>query len=255
MNIREFISNLLTRKKHPKISDNEAQFASKISELVGFKIQNIELYREAFSLKNLKNRQSLRKNYERLEFLGDAILGSIISYELFQKYPHKNEGYLTQMKSKIVSRKNLNKVGDRLGLTKLIQNQNLKKDALGQNISGNLLEALIGAIYLDTHYKTCEKVVNKWLLNADEISLLEEKVMSYKSLLLEWSQKHKISIKYETTEEIIPKKGFHFHCIIWVNNEKIAETQATETSKKRAEEKAARITFEMLNAKENERKD
>lgn len=251
MNIREFISNFLTRKKYPKISDNEAQFASKISELVGFKIQNIELYREAFSLKNLKNRNSLRQNYERLEFLGDAVLGSIISYDLFKRYPHKNEGYLTQMKSKIVSRKNLNKVGDRLGLIHLIQNNNVQTNTLGQNISGNLLEALIGAIYLDTHYKVCEKVVSQWLLQDDEFSQLEQKVVSYKSLLLEWSQKRKVQIKYETTEEIVSKKGICFHCFITLNDEKLEDTNATETSKKRAEEKAAKKAFQILNANEN----
>lgn len=248
--IRAFLYRFL-RKNHQKLSEQDRQFASDISHLVGFKIQNIALYQEAFSLKNLKNRHSLRKNYERLEFLGDAVLGSIISYYLFEHYPYKNEGYLTQMKSKIVSRKNLNRIGDKLELTKFIQNQNLKKEALGQNISGNLLEALIGAIYLDTHYKTCEKIVIQWLLGGNELSLLEDKIISYKSLLLEWSQKRKVVVKYETEEGIPNKKGFSFTSLVLIDNQPVVETTSTESSKKKAEEKAAKKAYIILNEKEN----
>jgi ribonuclease-3 len=88
--------------------------------------------------------------------LGDSVLGTIISCHLFQTYPQANEGYLTQMKSKIVNRKNLNKLGEDLKLTNLLQNKIL---ALGENISGNLFEALIGAVYLDFHYETCKKII------------------------------------------------------------------------------------------------
>lgn len=246
--IRKFISNFIAnRKKSKKISDKDSKFASDISRMLGFQIQNIELYREAFSLKNATKKSAYKKNYERLEFLGDAVLGSIISYYLFDNYPNHNEGYLTQMKSKIVNRKNLNRLGDELKLTKYIQTPNVS--ILGEDISGNLLEALIGAIYLDVNYKTCEAIVGKWLLNEKEINRLEHKVISYKSLLLEWSQKRKVKIQYETIEETLPNKCIGFKCYVLLNEERIVN--ASESSKKKAEEKAAQRAFYTLNKKEN----
>ena len=129
--------------------------------------------------------------------MGDSVLGTIISCHLFQTYPQANEGYLTQMKSKIVNRKNLNKLGEDLKLTSLLQKQN-SSSTLGENISGNLFEALIGAVYLDFHYDTCKRIILEKLLTPSEINKLENKIVSYKGLLLEWSQKKKVNIKYET---------------------------------------------------------
>ena len=244
--IRRYLLNFLTRnKKSTKYTGKDLKFASDISKLIGFRIQKIDLYQEAFTLKNPNKKK--HKNYERLEFLGDAVLGSIISYYLFENYPNKNEGFLTQMKSKIVNRKNLNRLGEELQLTKYIQS--CSNQAMGENIAGNLLEALIGAIYLDANYKMCEKVVEKWLLNSNEIIRLENKIVSYKSLLLEWSQKKKVKIQYETVEDIQPNKGIYFRCIVMLNDEKIVN--ASESSKKKAEEKAAQRAFYTLNKKEH----
>jgi ribonuclease-3 len=230
MEIKKYISTFLTKNKSKKLSDKDSKFSTEISKLTGFKVQNIELYREAFSLRqSTKNSDS--RNFERLEFLGDAVLGSIIS----------------QMKSKIVNRKNLNKLGEELQLTKFIQNG--QSNTLGENIAGNLLEAFIGAIYLDVSYKICETVVVDWLLKPQEITKLENKIVSYKSLLLEWSQKKKVSIRYETTEEILPNKKILFKSRIWLNNESLVH--ASESSKKKAEEKAAQRAFYTLNKKEN----
>lgn len=249
--IKRYISKfLLIRKNKTKltVTDKDSKFASDISELIGFKIQNIGLYREAFSLKSTAKKAYHCRNYERLEFLGDAVLGSIISYYLFKNYPHRNEGYLTQMKSKIVSRKNLNRLGDELQLTKYIQSTHIR--VLGENIAGNLLEALIGAIYLDANYKMCEKVVDKWLLNSEEINRLENKIVSYKSILLEWSQKKRVKIEYHTTKEELPAKGqTTFRCCILLDENKLLS--ASESSKKKAEEKAAQRAFYTLNKKEN----
>ena len=162
------------------------------------------------------------------------------------KYPEANEGFLTQMKSKIVNRKNLNKLGDELQLVSLIQNQS---NTLSENISGNLFEAFIGAIYLDFGYDICKKVVLEKIFTPDQINKLEKKIVSYKSLLLEWSQKKKVGIRYETNEEHQPSKNIVFRAYVWIDGEKVAN--ATETSKKKAEEKAAQRAFYMLNKKES----
>ena len=245
MELQKYFSKFLLKKRKRKLTERDYFLSTELNKILGAEVQNIAFYREAFSLKNSsKNKES---KYERLEFLGDSVLGTIISCHLFHTYPKANEGYLTQMKSKIVNRKNLNKLGEDLKLTDLLQKQ--ASVALGENISGNLFEALIGAVYLDFQYDTCKRIILEKLLTPNEINKLENKIVSYKGLLLEWSQKKKLNIKYETCEEIQVNKSIVFRCHVWLGEEKIAN--ATETSKKKAEEKAAQRAFYILNKKEN----
>ena len=245
MELKKYLTQFLVNRKK-QLSEKDYILASEISKITGCTVQNIDLYREAFSIKtSSKNKQV--KNYERLEFLGDSVLGTIISCHLFATYPDANEGYLTQMKSKIVNRKNLNKLGTELGLTKFLQND--VNTSLSKNISGNLLESLVGALYLDVDYETCKKIVLQRLLTPSEINKLENKIVSYKGLLLEWSQKKKVIIKYETCEEVQPNKNMVFRSHVWLDEVKIAN--ATETSKKKAEEKAAQRAFYILNKKQS----
>lgn len=245
MELQKYFSKFLARRKN-SLSEKDYFLSSEITKITGFAVQNINLYREAFSLKtSSKHKQS--KNYERLEFLGDSVLGTIISCHLFATYPDANEGYLTQMKSKIVNRKNLNKLGTELNLIKFLQNE--PTTSLSENIAGNLFESLVGAIYLDLDYEICKKIVLDRLLTPSEINKLENKIVSYKGLLLEWSQKKKVVIKYETCEEMQPNKNMVFRTYVWLDQERIAN--ATETSKKKAEEKAAQRAFYILNKKQS----
>lgn len=245
MRFRKYLPKFLVRKKVSALSNEEIEFIGKVNKIVGFNIQNPDLYREAFSLKIPSEKN--RKNYERLEFLGDAVLGSIISCYLYITYPNANEGYMTQMKSKIVNRKNLNKLGEELGLVQLLHHD--KNATLSENISGNIFEALIGAIFLDVDYETCKKTVLERLLTPTEINKLENKIVSYKSLLLEWSQKKKNVLRYETVEEDLPNKTPSFRSFVWLDDAKIANASAA--SKKKAEEKAAQRAFYILNKKQN----
>lgn len=246
MRLQKYISKFLPKKRKKNFSEKEIKFIHQINQLVGFNIRNPEVYREAFSLKT-PSYHSKSKNYERLEFLGDSVLGSIISSYLFVHYPMANEGYLTQMKSKIVNRKNLNKLGEDLGLTKLLQNGSSM--TLGENISGNLFEAFVGAIYMDAGYEICRKTVLDRLLTPSEMNKLENKIVSYKSLLLEWSQKKKIILKYNTEEELQPNHSTVFRTSVLLGEKKL--TNATASSKKKAEEKAAQRAFYILNKKQN----
>ena len=246
MELQKYFSKFLLKQRKKTLTERDYFLSIELQKILGTEIQNINFYREAFSIKNSSKNQDA--NYERLEFLGDSVLGTIISCHLFHTYPKANEGYLTQMKSKIVNRKNLNKLGDQLKLTDLLSKSNVAT-SLGENISGNLFEALIGAIYLDFQYETCKRIVLERLLTPSEINKLEHKIVSYKSLLLEWSQKKKLNIKYETCEEIQVNKSVVFRCHVWLENERIAN--ATETSKKKAEEKSAQRAFYILNKKEN----
>lgn len=244
MELKKYLSQFLVNRKK-KLSDKDYFLCTELTKITGCEIHNIDLYREAFSLKTSSRKES--KNYERLEFLGDSVLGTIISCHLFATYPDANEGYLTQMKSKIVNRKNLNKLGTELNLTQFLQNDSTA--ILSENISGNLLESLVGALYLDLEYETCRKVVLERLLTPSEINKLENKIVSYKGLLLEWGQKKKLTIRYETREEIQPNKNLVFRSHVWLDDVKISN--ATETSKKKAEEKAAKRAFYILNKKQS----
>lgn len=242
MELQKYFSKFLLKRK--KLSEQDYRFCSELSKITGYEIQNITIYQEAFSLKTPEKRK--QKNYERLEFLGDSVLGSIIASYLFSLYPAANEGFLTQMKSKIVNRKNLNKLGKEMGLVKLTRNH---YTTLSENIAGNLFEALVGAIYLDFGYDICNKIVVEKLFTPEQINKLETKIVSYKSLLLEWSQKKKVSIRYETIEELQANKNMVFRSFTLMNDVKISN--ATETSKKKAEEKAAQRAFYILNKKES----
>ncbi len=247
MELKNYFFKFLPKNRTQKLSEKDLLFRKKISHIVGYNIHNLEIFKEAFSLKS-STKSTNKKNYERLEFLGDSVLGTIISCHLFQTYPNENEGFLTQMKSKIVNRKNLNKLGEDLKLSNLLQ-VDTSQIILSENISGNLLEALIGAIYLDIDYEFCKKIVLDRILTPSTINKLENKIISYKGLLLEWSQKKKVSIRYETCEEIQPNKTILFRCHVWLQNEKISN--ALEASKKKAEEKAAKRAFYVLSKKEN----
>lgn len=244
MELQKYFSKFL-RQKNKKISEKDLMFSTAITNITGYGVNNIEIYREAFTLKSASDKKG--KNYERLEFLGDSILGSIIACHLFQTYPSANEGYLTQMKSKIVNRKNLNRLGEDLKLTQFLDTG--CNTMLSENLCGNLFEAFVGAIYLDLGYDACKRIVFEKLLTPTEIHKLENKIVSYKGLLLEWSQKKKCTLRYETCEEVLPNKCLAFRTVVWMNEEKIAN--AAESSKKKAEEKAAQRAFYILNKKEH----
>lgn len=245
MELQKYFSKFLFRSPKKTFTPQETALSSAMVQITGTGIINIEIYKEAFSLKSPADRSG--KNYERLEFLGDSILGSVISCYLFENYPHANEGLLTQLKAKIVNRKSLNKLGEDLQLVDFIQNG--KSCILGENIYGNLFEALVGAIYLDLGYDVCRRVILEKLLPPSEMTKLENKIMSYKGLLLEWAQKKKLPLKYDTTEEHLPNKVLVFRSVVWLGDQKVAN--ASESSKKKAEEKAAQRAFYILNKKEN----
>ncbi|GAA4245231.1 ribonuclease III [Winogradskyella damuponensis] len=190
---------------------------------------------------NIKDDQGNPINYERLEFVGDAILGSVIAAYLFEKVPHGDEGYLTKMRSKVVSREHLNKLGEELRLIDFVESK-IPKSNFGDNIHGNLFEALVGAIYLDKGYSFCEKFVYKRVINPHvDIESLEGKVISYKSLLIEWCQKEKNTFNYEIYEDTGNDELKHFSVKLIINDKVVSKARAT--SKKKAEEKASKRAF------------
>ncbi|QJP33901.1 ribonuclease III [Nonlabens sp. Ci31] len=220
-----------------------------IKKMTGLKAKDISIFETAFTHKSmgLKTVKGFAQSYERLEFLGDAILGAVIAEYIYNKVPSGDEGYLTKMRSKIVSREHLNELGQDFGLIKYAQTQVPTRN-FGANIHGNLFEALVGAVYLDRGYAACKKFICKKIIEPYvDIEKLEGKVISYKSLLIEWCQKHKKKFEYNTYEDTGADEVRHFAVKLTIDNRIIAKARAT--SKKKAEEKASKRAFFALQDK------
>ncbi|MUU79215.1 ribonuclease III [Winogradskyella endarachnes] len=233
-----FIRNILNSR-----SQGDGNFFLQLKDILGFKPKAKSFYIKAFTHRsmNLKDELGNAINYERLEFVGDAMLSSVIAAYLFDKVPHGDEGYLTKMRSKVVSREHLNKLGQELNLIDLVQSR-IPTSNFGDNIHGNLFEALVGAIYLDKGYNTCEKFIFKRVINPHvDIEMLEGKVISYKSLLIEWCQKEKNTFNYEVYEDTGNDELKHFSVKLSINDKVVSKARAT--SKKKAEEKASKRAF------------
>ncbi|HLT34081.1 MAG TPA: ribonuclease III [Aquaticitalea sp.] len=233
-----YIRNILNSR-----SKDDGNFFLQLEKIIGFKPKNKKFYITAFTHRsmNVKDKNGTAINYERLEFVGDAMLGAVVASYLFGEVPEGDEGYLTKMRSKIVSREHLNELGKELGLINFVETK-IPKNNFGNNIHGNLFEALVGAIFLDKGYKYCEKFIYKRVIDAHvDIETLEGKVISYKSLLIEWCQKEKKTFDYNIYEDTGNDDVKHFAVKLSIDNKIVAKARAT--SKKKAEEKASKRAF------------
>ncbi len=169
--------------------------------MLGFVPGNLSLYRLAFRHKSVAQniKKGVKNSNERLEFLGDAVLGSVVAEVLFKLYPYEDEGFLTELRSKIVNRVNLNQLARKLGFEKLIE---YDSRIMGQSRQGSLLgdafEALIGAVYLDKGYEfTRSFLINHIIKSHIDIHTLEQTETNFKSKLIEWCQRHGKDISFE----------------------------------------------------------
>ena len=227
-------------------TEKDGDFFVTIKKILGFKPRDITIYEEAFTHRSMheKNSDGQRQNYERLEFLGDAMLGAVIASHLFMEVPDGDEGYLTKMRSKVVSREHLNELGRDLNLISLLKTS-IPTEQFGGNIHGNVFEALVGAIYLDRGYKYCEKFIHRRVIKPYvDIERLEGKVISYKSLFIEWCQKNKKPFKFIVYDDTGADELKHFAVKLQLEDQTVAKARAT--SKKKAEERAAKRAFYKL---------
>lgn len=252
------ILNLFDRMKLPFRKNKE--FLSALYDILGFYPHNIEIYRIAFSHKSLSYRRDAdskkggkdrkannrdRKqrsentskplNNERLEYLGDAVLETIVSDILFHHFPHKREGFLTSTRSKIVQREALNRLAADMGLEKLIlaaQGTRMSHT----NIGGNAFEALMGAIYLDRGFKTCQWFINNRVIGRYvDLDNVAQKEVNFKSKLLEWSQKNRININFKDSA-CDGEKGFR----TVISIEGITIARGSGRSKKESQQEASK---------------
>jgi len=213
--------------------------------LLGFVPGNIKLYRMAFRHRSvaiiLKN--GTKNSNERLEFLGDAVLGAVIADELFKRYPYKTEGFLTEMRSKIVSRVNLNQLAKKLGLDELIEYDNriVNFPTKQSSLLGDAFEALIGAIYLDKGYEFTHNFLLMRIIKPHiDIFTLENTETNYKSKLIEWCQRQGKDILFE----IVPNgegesmKLFTVNALVDGENKGVGRDYNKKNAEKLAAEKA-----------------
>ena len=236
----------LTSKIFNSHPNSDGDFFLGMKRILGFKPKNLTIYKTAFLHRsmNKKDDDGNPINYERLEFLGDSMLGTIISKYLYNEVPEGDEGYLTKMRSKVVSRKHLNELGKDLGLLKYVESR-IPKEHFGENIHGNVFEALIGAIYLDRGYTYCEKFIDERVI--EPYVDIDQLVISYKSLVIEWCQKEKKSFNYHVYEDTGNDELKHFAVKLTIGDRMLAKARAT--SKKKAEEKASKRAYFALQSK------
>lgn len=228
-------------------SSDRKEFYLFLKNLLGFYPQNLKLYDLAFIHKSASSIDSQGNfvNNERLEFLGDAVLGSVIADFLYNRFPQQDEGFLTKTRSKLVNRSILTNLTFEMGLNVFIDSKTTK-NIEKSHIYGDALEALIGAIYLDKDYNTAKFFVTKRILpkfvNLNEI---EQSDSNFKSQLIEWSQKNKKEIDFETTEESNDSfKQPKFRAVVKIDNKQIGK--GTGTSKKEAHQEAAKEALKKL---------
>lgn len=219
----------------------------RIRKTLGFKVKNVGLYEIALIHKSASHRlaDGTFIHNERLEYLGDAVLGAIVAEFMFKKFPDKDEGYLTEMRSKIVNRDTLNNLAAQSGLDNLIISKVPEDNS--QNLKGDALEALIGAIFLDFGYKKTkniliEKIISKYV----DLNQLQKTETNFKSKIIEWSQKNKQEILFKSFEEdtLGNKSNPTFVAQLFVVDKVIGTGKGN--SKKEAEQKAAKQALLMI---------
>lgn len=218
-----------------------------IHSITGFYPRNIELYRLALVHRSMpvKTPDGRWANNERLEFLGDAVLDAIVGNYLYHQFPNKHEGFLTSTRAKIVQRESLNRIGK---LFKIESHVRASAHSSSHNsyIAGNAVEALVGAIYLDRGYETCRRFIERRIigknLNLEDLVKTEQ---NFKSRLIEWTQKHRVSIEFELVDTYNDEEGNPiFKTAILLGG--IFASDGVGYSKKESHQNASRLAYERI---------
>lgn len=224
----------------------DKQFLDELHRITKLYPTNEDLYKLAFVHRSasLKLEDGTVINNERLEFLGDAILDSIVAEYLYRNFPDKPEGFLTQTRSKIVNGESLAHLTSTLGLDKFIVSHATHFDT-NKNILGDVFEAMIGALYLDKGYKSVRKFVVKRLINKYiDIDKVVETEYNYKSRLIEWSQRKKVELSFNTFESTDTERQARFSSEVIIDGNVVAT--GFGQSKKEAEQDGSRIALSSI---------
>jgi ribonuclease-3 len=228
-------------------SAKDKRLATSIQLILGSKPLNLSLYRLALTPAGLgeETDKGFRKSNERLEFLGDAILGAVIAEYLFKKYPYRDEGFLTETRSKLVNRETLNEVGIKIGLKKTLQQVVDNRQFVGnKSLYGDILEAFLGAVYLDRGYAFSKKLILQRILIHLDLEGMVTTVSNHKSKVIEWSQREGNQVEFQVVQVNSNKRYKEFVVAIVVNGESLA--QGKGETKKKAEQEASKNACEQL---------
>jgi ribonuclease-3 len=212
-----------------------------LRNLLGFYPNNISLYKLAFRHSSVAQiiKEGVKDSNERLEFLGDSVIGSVVADYLFKRFPFKDEGFLTKMRSRMVSRASHNQIALRLGLKMFIELDNERFKSLQPNsIYGDAYEALVGAIYLDKGFEAAQAfVINKIINMHIDMHEIENKEIDFKSKFIEWVQREKKEYRFEVLQDGSGSLNKPFIIELWVSNEMISRVE--HVSKRKAEQLVA----------------
>lgn len=224
-------------------SKQTLHFEKQLQNVLGINPGNYSLYQTALSHRSIK--EGADENNERLEYLGDAVLSTIIADYLFKRYPYKGEGFLTEMRSKMVNRQQLNDIALKMGLKKLTFYNKFDSFLKGSQIFGNTLEAIVGAIYLDKGYKKTQKWVLKQLILPHLfVDDLEQIDINLKNRLIGWASKNGKQLEFETLNEKM--EGSRRIFTIGVVLDGVILSEAKGFNKKDASQVAAQLAIEKL---------
>lgn len=241
------MSNIIDRVKLP--FQRNSQLRKALYDILGKYPHNLDLYREALAHRSQqyrgRNGQEKPVNNERLEFLGDAVLEATVSHIVFQHFPSRREGFLTNTRSKLVQRETLNRLAARMGIIDLIH-ANVNSPSHNSNVGGNAFEALVGALYLDHGYQAVLAFVQKKMMDSRTLDLDDtaQKETNFKSKLLEWAQKNKLQCEFRVDDEISRDGNSEFHTSVVIEGIVCGEGQGF--SKKQAEQETARHALTRL---------
>lgn len=217
-------------------------------KVLGFYPDRIEYYQLAVRHKSVSilTESGHHLSNERLEFLGDAVLNSVVTDILYHRYETQREGFLTNTRSKIVKRDSLNQLAIEIGLDKLVKVTKYVNAHTNNNIYGNALEAIMGAIYLDYGYKQCKLFVNERILKSfADLDIIAENEVNFKSKLIEWCQKNRLEPEFILVSETLSSSNKHiFESQLSINGKYVCES--TGASKKESQQNASRIALEQI---------
>lgn len=230
-----------------KYLHKDRAFIKAITNLTNITPDNVYLYTLALTHTSFvkQNTTGKQETNERLEFLGDSILGAVVAEFLFKKFPYKDEGFLTEIRSRIVNRESLNTIAVRIGLNTLVKIDQNNYNTRYKSINGNALEALVGAIYLDKGYKTTKKfILDKLIKPHFDIHTLVNTTVNFKSKLIEWAQSHNKNIRFDIVQQKQSGNSTEFTAEVTLDDQ--AVTTGTGYSKKKAEQAAAEKSLALL---------
>ncbi|RYZ28658.1 MAG: ribonuclease III [Chitinophagaceae bacterium] len=223
--------------------EKDPSFKKQLKGVLGYAPGNLSLYKTALTHRSVKD--SIDENNERLEYLGDAILSALVADYLFKRYPYKGEGFLTEMRSKMVNRQQLNDIALKMGLKKVTAFNKSDSSLKSSQIFGNTLEALVGAIYLDIGYKKTSKwVAQRIIMPHMFVDDLENLEINHKNKLYGWANKNGKNLEFETLDERLENGRRLFTVGAVINGKVVAQGKAF--NKKDASQIAAQLAVEKL---------